>query len=815
MRRYGLIILLCLAMMPSLLMAGGKGFDKYPKFQFGPTGMFITISGGTKVEVVSVQAKTPADGQIQVGDVITELYGKPIKGPDPRVMLGNAINTAEGTRGKLALTVRRKGAVRKVVVKLPGIGSYSKTWPVKCAKSKTIIDQTARYLAANQSPNGTFILGGRASQGTIGCCMSGLFLLSTGDDAYLPNVRRLARALAARGEKHPPGSMWVLGYQMVLIGEYYLRTGDRAVLPALKAMSDQAARSQYVGGWSHGAGINPGYVQGGLMNSAGVTVLAGMVLARECGVDVPPVALKKGLELMYRMAGHGSVPYGDHRAEMYAHTNGRNMVTACTFSLLAGKQYQMASAMLGAMVPDSYYLPEAGHTGGGLGAMWRGVGSIHAPKARKGSYRRQMDILAWYYDLCRMPGGGFSMPPCPPNNGRYSGLTWGTGGIGMAYTAPLRTLRITGRKPTRYSVLKPLPPVKWGNDADVVFLKTEHCDGFGQEKLPPHVVYNLLSTHKAETALAAKMLRHFNPVIRNWAGEVLARRADKASVDALVEAAGHSDPRVRHAALTAVGNYNSFRRGRSNGRIPSGVVSARFGKIIAKILGDPKSAWWEIDGALWALRMAGPATVRANMPAIVKYSRHEERWLREATLIAMSGLGRDIGDNEIIMIARMYAKEKHVFFRGTFYSIYNQLVPRMKVKLSPAARAKTIAILGRTLHTMKTIKEYGIGGKHEAAHRTAMILSKGFGNKDYKLIRGDIIKYLRTWKPKMQHSDWMITGNGWQPGIIKIAKDLGPDGRAIRAALQKCYDTHFGDPKKLKNNHSRKALEAAGYGKKK
>ena len=72
------------------------------------------------------------------------------------------------------------------------------------------------------------------------------------------------------------------------------------------------------------------------------------------------------------------------------------------------------------MLYEVITLPEAGHTGGGIGAVWRGIASMHLPPGREAAYRREMDILKWYYEISREPGGGFCMPACPPNGTRYA-----------------------------------------------------------------------------------------------------------------------------------------------------------------------------------------------------------------------------------------------------------------------------------------------------------------------------------------------------------------------------------------------------------
>ena len=81
---------------------------------------------------------------------------------------------------------------------------------------------------------------------------------------------------------------WNNGYNGIACGEYYLRTGDRSVLPILQHFCDDAKKRQKFGcGWTHwGTGVSPGYVAGGLMNPAGAQVLTTLLLGKECGVEV-------------------------------------------------------------------------------------------------------------------------------------------------------------------------------------------------------------------------------------------------------------------------------------------------------------------------------------------------------------------------------------------------------------------------------------------------------------------------------------------------------------------------------------------------
>ena len=807
-------IALCLGLAAGSDAARMSRDRVYPKFQIGVTGIRATFEKGFVLTVQEVEAGSPAEGKLRKDDVILAAGGRKIEGDDPRIPLGEAVTAAEAKDGKLVLRVRREGKESTVTVTIPVMGPYSKTWPLKCRKSARIIRETAEFLRAAQQPDGAYKIDGRADRDGLWSCMSGLFLLSTGEAKYLPNVRLQAQELAKKAAEHPTGSTWHLGVQGILLGEYYLKTGDKSVLAAMKALCDQAAKTQAAGSWGHGGLPNPGYVQSGLMNSAAVPVLTTLTLARECGVDVDKGTFDRALEFFYRMAGHGSVCYGDHRSELFPNTNGRNGKLACALVLLDGECYQKAAQHLALIFADSYHAPEFGHTGGGFNVMWRGISTVLVPKDRQKHYRRQMDKLAWYYDLARVRGGGFSMLPSPPTTTRYCGRMWGTGCVGLTYTAPLRTLRITGAPPTKFSVKVKVPPRPWGVEADLAFLETDDAKGFDKEPAEPHEVHETLrgrAKDKAPVAFCATMMRHHNPMFRTWAARRLGDRAEKADVDALAEALEHPDPRVRRAACDGFSGYDNWGRAthpnRMRGKVPPAVVSERFLPAILKTLKNPKSAWWEIDGALFALGRAEPADIRKNLDIVKRFAKHEKWYLREAAFWAIVGLRKAITGEEFQLLADIYGAERHVFARSSYDAGFRLLVEGEKVQLPRAAEIEAIKTLGVTHHSAPIAQGYGTAGKHEAAHRTMMIL-KHFDPRVYEWIVGDFLKYLDTWSPNYQHSVWLITGSPWQPGLLKVADHLGPKAKPLVAALRECLDKKLDKTSKNKATiQCREALE--------
>ncbi|MEM7393561.1 MAG: DUF6288 domain-containing protein, partial [Verrucomicrobiota bacterium] len=588
----------------------------YPQFHVGVSGIFATIQTGLNVRVESTWPGSPADGLFNPNDILNEVNGMSLSTNDPRETLGEQIGVAEGTDGMLTFLVDRGGTPTNITVNVPVIGAYATNWPSNCPKTTNIIQSTINYILNANHLNGTGL------QDTF----SSLFLLSTGDDSYLPQVQTQVYAIAAANVT-TNGSGWTIGYWGLLLGEYYLRTGDTNVLPQLQTIVDVALQGQTVGGWGHSiAPPGPGYVQSGLVNSPGATVLIALALARECGVNVDETGFRRSLKFFYRFVGHGGVPYGDHRAERFMSANGKNGMLACALALIDAGPYRTAKEHMALMMADSYWQPESGHTGGGFNIIWRGISAVHVPTNRMHHYRRHMDRMAWYYDLSRHPSGGFEMFPFPEQ--RYLGASWGVG-VSLAYTAPLKTLRITGKPPGIHSVSNAVPSVDWGTSRDLDFLSTEVATGFGPENEAPHEIEDKLSDPDGHPAsYFATLMRHYDPTVRQAAAAVLGFRADAASLAEVETALQDPDVRVRRAGLDAVSGYNGFFFNDETA-IPTLTVSTQMMPHIQVIIDDLNVSWWEIDGALFALARSEPPDIRTNMPTICLYSQHEEWYLRE------------------------------------------------------------------------------------------------------------------------------------------------------------------------------------------
>jgi hypothetical protein len=747
----------------------------FKRFHVGVTGLYAICKKGHVLVVDGTEPGTPAHGKFEKGEVVVGVNGGLFSG-NPFVALGDAITEAEAKGGKLAIMVEKDGSGRTVPLTIPVLGEYADTWPLECEKSEKIIDQTADYIVRS----------GILDKVGIGEELAAVFLLSTGDDKYLPIVAKHARMVAQKPAKRG-GSTWNLGYQGIELGEYYLRTGDRSVLGGLKTLCDTAAAGQSLGGWCHGGlGISNsgGYVQSGLVNATGTTVLIAVLLGAECGVEVDRGMYDRAVTFFYRFAGHCGNPYGDHRPEVWPSCNGKNGMLACAMSLLgreAGDPYRIAAEHAALDMADSYQWLLCGHTGGGFDVIWRGLASVHVPSSKRANYRRHMDKLAWFYDISRLPGGGFSMVP----GERYAGNVWGTGALGLAYTAPLRTLRITGAPPTRHSRRVTLRRRPWGVDADNAFLGTDHCEGYGKDDLEPHEVYMKLDhAQKKETvvkdkALLARLIRHYNPVARTRAAKALAKAGGE---DELVEGLHHADARVRRAACDGISLLRNFFREGEQG-LPKEVVSARCTPKLIELARDPSTAWWELDGVLQTIGRASAADIRKHYDILMKYARHEEWFLRDASFWGIVGLHSEIEPKEILDLADIFARETHPKARDNYNRGFTWLTRKDGVKLDRETLEAWSKKMAHSLHSPTVGQGLGDLAVHEAAHRTMMVF-KGFDPVLYGMILDDIEKYLKIWNPTGQHSGWLMGGSKWQLGMLKVLEKLGPNGRPLCKALK-------------------------------
>ena len=610
--------------------------------RFGPVGMGIDlIQPAFRMKIHNIEEGSPAaaTGQLKAGQIIESINGQTLKDIDPRIQLGRIITDAEASDGVIKFVVKDTpdSKATEVVVRIPVIGAYADTWPLRCAKSERIVRNFADYLAKPGADKGFSGLGT-------------LFLLSTGEAGDLA----LAKKWIYEAAKGTPSYSWHLGYGGIPLCEYYLRTGDKVVLPAIQRWVNSAVTREYLGAWSQKGGV--GAVTygggGGHLNAGGTAVVTFLMLARECGAKVPDHTLHRVLRHFYRYVGKGNNPYGDGRPEGSFVDNGKNgnlafaMAAAASLTPDGEKSiYARArdSAAMSSFYTSTYMLH--GHTGGGIGEIWRSAAMGLLREKKPTHYREFMDARKWHYELSRRYDGSF----CILGGARYDNTNWGAG-YALGYTIPRKTLRITGAAPTKFSVKFKLPDRPWGTKADDAFYsieaaadKTGACQDLSAETFAAgsgkSVVEKLTPTGLPD-AVIRRYAHHPDPIIRllatlktvgitgKYMGVVGAN--DKPRPALLVEFLTSKDARVRRAALDAC-------RADKSGKALTEEV---FGVVIG-MLKDPAESWWVKDAALNVVGQAPADWVAPHADLLMGYLKHEEWWLQNAALTALAPVVAD------------------------------------------------------------------------------------------------------------------------------------------------------------------------------
>jgi hypothetical protein len=639
--------------------AGPQLFSKAPNpaaslnriSRFGAVGIGLELHQPAfvmKVALVEPGSPAAATGKIAKGQVIESINGQTLAKIDPRIQLGDILTEAEATDGKVRLMVRddAPGAkAEEVVVEIPVLGRYAKTWPLDCPKSEKIVRNFADYLAKPGTDKGFADIGM-------------LFLLATGEEKDLEPVRQWVHGLADKPAAQYP---WGLGYGGIPLCEYYLRTGDATAIPVIEKWVARAAETEYLDAWLGRGGVSPQYGFGHL-NAAGTACVTFLCLAKECGAKVSDDLLLRTLVHFFRYSGRGNNPYGDDRPERSFVDNGKNgnlafaMAAAASLTPEGEKSIYARARDINAM--SSVYTTTFmlhGHTGGGIGEIWRSgaMGLLHdrAPK----QYRDFMDCRRWHYELSRRHDGSFGIVGGSDSGQQsdYDLESWGAG-YALTYVIPRKTLRLTGRA-SKFAKPYQLPARPWGTEADDVFQSLEpvaDTDGTRQdvsgETIAKDSILPLLGRLTRPGTLPdaemQKLVRHPSPLIR----QITANNALGIEFDYMWEKPGDDpvrlglihgwlrdpDPRLRRAAVDALARLTPADKVAEY--IPPDVFATAIG-----MLKDPAESWWVKDAALFLVARGTPDMIVPHVDAILPYLSHQEHWFQNAALVALTPVVAD------------------------------------------------------------------------------------------------------------------------------------------------------------------------------
>ena len=536
------------------LITQSETVDRTQNFNLGPTGMrgWIystpasnldsqqgrTTAASRQILVTDIGPKTPADGVIQIDDVILGVGGKPFT-EDARKSLGRAITEAEKTanQGRLKLTISRKGKSMDVQLQLKVMGNYSETAPYNCLKSKLILEDACKFLEKEPLRKDKW--------GNL----NALALLATGKPEYLPRVKDYARSIAPE-DLHLKGcNSWIWGYDNLFLSEYYLLTKDQAVLPAIRQFTIALAKGQSMyGTFGHGGAelTDDGKLHGsippyGPVNAAGLIANIGIVMGMKCGVKDPEIepAIARACKFFGYFVDKGAVPYGEHMPWMSHDNNGKNAMAAVMYGVLGNRIPE--TQYYAKMVTASYQCREYGHTGQGFSYLWGALGANMGGPAATAAFVKEAE---WSLDLVRRSDGAFTYDGGEQHGpgtkkkdestyfgmATYDGIN-PTASYILNYSLPLKKLLITGRETN---------PATWLSNKDVAAaIDSGHFDVARTGMTVPQLV---------------KSLADWSPIVRSWAAEELAKRPEaKSMVSELITMAEGKDMHIRQGACETLG----------------------------------------------------------------------------------------------------------------------------------------------------------------------------------------------------------------------------------------------------------------------
>jgi len=422
---------------------------------------------------------SPADSQVKIGDLVVGAggrmfqenhrngYGEEVFGADgPISELAEVLEECQSAdrKGKLPLTLRRGKEIVEVSLDVgTKYGTFAPTFPHKCQKSDLIVAELLQYLVDHQQQDGSF---GDPVHDTF----APLALLASGEAKYLSAVERNVKYHCGVTKAKDLGlPNWYYMSAAIVLSEYQLATGDRAVLPDLQKVHDLMAKGQYLhmsqinpqakkshpdsfpkgpsdshGGWGHNPGFE-GY--GPIAMLTGQGALAYSLMDR-CGIKIDRKKHDAAYDFLKRGTGeNGYVWYGDQKGggpENWADMGRTGAAGIANFlcpydDTVYGERALFHARVIGKhpqSFPDTHGSPPMGMAYTALAA------SVDAD-----SFRKLMDANRWWFTMAHCTDGSFYYQPNRDNSGYGSdSRTIASAVTAFILTIPKRGLVMTGKE---------------------------------------------------------------------------------------------------------------------------------------------------------------------------------------------------------------------------------------------------------------------------------------------------------------------------------------------------------------------------------
>jgi len=239
-----------------------KGFDEVPwLLNLGPTGIRARIYADKPtqlvVKYVFQDEKSPARGKIKAEDVIvgangrkfttSHIFGRTGRARNagwggPMMELAHHIEDSQGEDGKLYLNVWAGGNSRKqkvVEIQLRPVGRFSPTFPYDCPRSERLLEELCDFIVMDYK-SGNWKSANSFYGGPHGVAHQVLALMASGIPKYDPIIKQTVSQLAGKRFSAAGGGFqtWQWGFNSIVLGEYYLLTKDKSVIPAMENLAE-------------------------------------------------------------------------------------------------------------------------------------------------------------------------------------------------------------------------------------------------------------------------------------------------------------------------------------------------------------------------------------------------------------------------------------------------------------------------------------------------------------------------------------------------------------------------------------------------
>jgi hypothetical protein len=438
-----------------------RGEDKDPKNAKRRMWPTVETPESRQILVQTIDKGSPADGILNVGDVILGANGTGAKptpfAEDARITFGKAIVDAEARNpGLLKMIVWRAGKTSELTMTLRTMGAYSATAPYKCPKSAKILEESLDYIMTHET------------EGFAG--MSTLALLAGNDPSNPKNAARQKKAqeyahtqilnqntidFIKLGNVEAGGSIaWNRGLRLIVLSEYYLKTKDPKVLPSIEAVALSIAHGQGANGAvGHKFNIslrdgvyNDPFTIGYTMNASTLPTALGLVLARKCELKLPELepAIERVVRTLSAASGMGTYHYyvEGPPLENANEDNGKSGLGALCFAIQEDRKQE--ARFFSKLSTGATFDRGRGHIINYFGYIWTPLGANVGGEYAAASYFNQIKPEM---DLCRHWDGGFEYE-------RYNSAgkdpsmacsnMWMSTAAILTYAAPLRQIEITG-----------------------------------------------------------------------------------------------------------------------------------------------------------------------------------------------------------------------------------------------------------------------------------------------------------------------------------------------------------------------------------